>query len=74
MEEVHLQEAANERNSLLLTDQIGEHLRDCSCCIPHLEKREDTYEIVHGIMKASVQPYSKKDHQVSCHNEDVNEK
>ena len=54
IEEVHLQEAANERDGLLTADQIGEHLRN-SCGVPHNKKCEDTDGIIHGIVETGIQ-------------------
>lgn len=51
---MHLEEAASERDGLLTADQIGEHLRNSSCGIPHLKKCEDTDGIIHGVVERGI--------------------
>lgn len=74
MEEIHLQEAASNRDGLLFTDEIGEHLGNGGCGVPDLQKGKDTDEIIHGIVETGVQPYSKEDQQIPNDNKCIDEK
>lgn len=73
MKEVHLQEATNNGNGPLLTDEIGEHFRDGGCGVPDLQKWENADEIIHGIMKTNIYPDCKKYNEIPRNNEDVDD-
>lgn len=72
VEKIHLQEAANERDGLLFTDQVGEHLGDGHCGVPDLQEGEHADEIVHGIVETCIQPDSTEDSEISNNNKQVN--
>lgn len=74
MEEVHLHEAASQRDGLLLTHQAGEHLGDGSCGIPDLQERENTDEEIHGGAQSRVQLDDNEYHQVPSYDKPIDKK
>lgn len=74
MEEVHLHEAASQRDGLLIIDQAGEYLRDGGCGIPDLQEREDTDEEIHGGVQAHVQLDDNEYHQVPNYDKSIDDK
>lgn len=74
VEEVHLHEAASQRDGLLLTDQAGEHFGDGGRGVPDLQEREDADEEIHGGVQGRVQLDDHEYHQVPSHDKSIDEK
>lgn len=74
VEEVHLHEAASQRNGFLLTDQVAQHLGDGGCGIPDLQEGEDTDEEIHGGVQGCVHLDDNEYHQIPSYDKSVDEK